>query len=858
MRNTGTEYARQIGNLAFNLYIGDSLDPAYTYFVAPDIGGSGIFQNFMPNEEHQYPSRRIPLSLEQMKAIDLGGPLRVVVEDFTYGIDELFYQDAANAGLLVAMEDGTGEGDERIDSYLLPTWGEESVVDALARYFPHTADENGTVIALWTPEYRSDTPAWCAEPKIVGIGGQRTLWCKHALSTADWWNVYTNGLGDGSEGFQDTPASAGAVALFRFNSDTDLDGYSDRSEARLGTDPNDAGDFPRPELLAGLHSIRRGNFVTATLSLLNSGPYDAYGVEAVLIAPDNSVSITNNTVGGSGRVRAQKQVIVGSRIATQTALPAAWTQGGHAVPAAGGYYTGGEDRTYTFTVACGDAGGCSVASGVWSVGWSDGKGNSGSLNYGASYASPTFLTVGALGLTLALRSGTVANGESFTVDARTPRDTFQYTVNREPYTKPLVIVSYNDPQGNHRFILPPSAASLATPSDNLAPFAGQMLDDVGVEIVTTEEYTGGSTSSSLLVNNPSETTLTNAHVFLEFINISGTVVSEVSTQVNLPPGPTTASVGWDSAAFDPAYRADEDYIVMAFLTDYQGNILDTAGRPLSSFQDDPRPAAALDNGAQVWDFGAAQQGTLLEHPFALASVGYLDLLAYLGNAPGLSVDGPAATSISPGDVALYTVQLNTESLAVGAFEATIPVRTSDPQNPSASLTIRGTITPMPADAPGGAVLRPLDVDAAIAGDHAAGEWVNFTHNLGPDAQSLHPVKVYSQDYGTLHGVGKNATDFSAGTASAEMFGDGANGPLVVTSGQTVQPSNLAAPLTASANAGQTSLSILPTPGFNANQEIFIHQTQGTGAGTYEFATIAAVGSGVLTLQKPLVNRLGAK
>ena len=33
-----------------------------------------------------------------MKAIDLGGPIRIVVEDFTYGIDELFYQDAANAG----------------------------------------------------------------------------------------------------------------------------------------------------------------------------------------------------------------------------------------------------------------------------------------------------------------------------------------------------------------------------------------------------------------------------------------------------------------------------------------------------------------------------------------------------------------------------------------------------------------------------------------------------------------------------------------------------------------------------------------------------------------------------------------
>ena len=70
-----------------------------------------------------------------------------------------------------------------------------------------------------------------------------------------------------------------------------------------------------------MHSLRSGSNVVATLSLLNTGLYDAYGVEAVMIAPDDSVSITNNTVGGSGRVRAQKQVIVGSRIVPQTPLP---------------------------------------------------------------------------------------------------------------------------------------------------------------------------------------------------------------------------------------------------------------------------------------------------------------------------------------------------------------------------------------------------------------------------------------------------------------------------------------------------------------------------------------------------------
>jgi hypothetical protein len=204
IKNIGTDYARQICNVAFNVYIGDDPNPAATYFVGPDLGGDGCFRNFEPGEEHKYSfpsSSRIKLTLEQMKAIDLGGPVRVVVEDYTLGGDDHYRDDALGAGVLVAIEDGTDDGDEAIDTYLIPTWGTETVLDVLARYFPHTTDADGNLIAIWTPEYRSDTPAWCVEPRRVGT----TLWCKHALSTADWWNVYTSGLGDGSEGFQDTP-----------------------------------------------------------------------------------------------------------------------------------------------------------------------------------------------------------------------------------------------------------------------------------------------------------------------------------------------------------------------------------------------------------------------------------------------------------------------------------------------------------------------------------------------------------------------------------------------------------------------------------------------------------------------------
>ncbi len=1052
VRNAGTEYAYQLKNIAFNLYIGDDPNPACTYFLATGScgtpGDTVLFENFMPDQEQTFTSSRIPLSLEQMKAIDLGEPIRIVVENFSYGLDEQFYQDAAGGGLLIAMEDGTSDGNEVIDSYLIPTWGQETVLDVLARYFPHDTDANGMMTAIWTPEYRSDTPSWCVEPRRPTDFPSRVLWCKHVLSTADWWNVYTDGLGDGGEGFQDTQAVPGAVALFRFNQDSDRDGFSDRTEVKLGTDPKDASSFPRPELLAGIHSIRSGNYVTATLSLLNTGLYDAYGVEAVMIAPDDSVSITNNTVGGSGRVRALKEVIVGSRILLASPLSTVWTQDGHAVPGAGGYYTGNEDRAYSFTgTGCG-AGSCNVGAGSWTLNWNDGKGNSGALNFGAGYASPTFLPVGNLGLTLALYSGTVKDGEQFVVNALTPRDTFQYTINREPFTPPLVIVSYNDPQGNHRFVIPPQAMNLAAPTDNLSQFAGQMLPDVGVEIVKTGRETchcdplpdGGKRHvTSLFVNNPSSLTLSSAHIFLEIVNISGTVVSEVPMTITVPPGPTYMLTGFST----PAFVSADDYIVMAFLTDYEGNILDTAGRPLSSFQIDPLPE--LTGDTVTWNFGTVAQGTLLKTGLPLANTGFGALYTYLNTTPGLSLQRSART-VGAADTLGYELLLRTASLPVGPYDQTATLRTSDPDNPSVSLTVRGIITSTSPDssdyvtglvswwpgegnandivgghngtlsggtafalgvvgqafnldgvddsiglgdwfdlqdftiamwvkpaalqqtyaniidnnhryninwvvqqeentlnryyfgaggampvfnliankwqhlvfshdssgisqayldgilvdsATGGPInydgnqylrlgqfgaggrnwngqidevqiynrvlspseiqiilRRPLDMPVTVQGPKNQGDWVEFTHTLGPEAQTLHPVKVYSQDYATMYGVGKYATDFGAGTASYDMFGDGRDG-VMPSSGDLNDDNGVGVGIVNGGSQGSYSINITNAYGVrrvNPGDVVLIHQTQGSNAGCWEInKAVSDFGEGTATYQlaKPL-------
>ena len=841
--NIGTEYAREICDLTFNLYIGDDPNPATTYFVANDIGGNGCFNTFMPSEEHSYASSHIPLSLEQMKTVDLGGPIRIVVEDYTYGIDELFYEDASNAGVLVAIEDGSDDGDEAIDSYLIPTWGQETVMDVLTRYFPHETDADGNLTAIWTPEYRSDTPAWCDAPQVIGSGSQRVLWCKHALSVADWWNIYLNGLGDGTQSLQNTLASPSSIALFRFNKDSDLDGYSDRSEWRLLTDPNDASDYPQPELIAGIHTLQNGNHVTSTLSLLNTGLYDTYGVEAVMIAPDPTISITNNTVGGSGRVSALDQVVVGSRIMPPFHTSSTW--GSSAQPLSAGYYTGVQDRIYSFTaLQNGD-----VSTGTLPIQWDDGLGITGTLDIGNSYASPTPLPVGGSGVEVGFLSGDIQAGDTFTVAARLPRDTFQYQIQSPSYTPPVVLVSYNDPQGNHRFVTP---ISLTHPLDNLAGYSGQMLRNLGAEIVTQAPITTtGTYTTDVVLHWPASVTLQEAHLFLEFVNITGTVATVIPVTTTVQTGPNVIPITWDTTVFSPTFQTGEDYIVMVFWTDWQGNIIDTAARPLSSFQEDPKAAFATDETDLIWDFGTARQGTLMQRQFQLASVGFRDLQTYMGTAAGITLDGPVGPLL-PADMGVYTMTINTEYLPTGLFTETIPIRTSDSANPTRNILIQGEILPFTQDDTQSATIRPLDVMVTITGTHNAGEWITYTHNLEPSPEMLHPLKVYSQDYTTLWGVGKYATDFSQGTVSADMFGDGSDGDLVVNSGETFYSDLQRSGITGLVSSDQNVLPVDTPAEFSAGDLILIHQTRGAGAGLWEIAEVADVSTS-LVLASNLVN-----
>lgn len=196
-----------------------------------------------------------------MKRIDLGDRLMVVLADYSYGADELFYQDAVNGGVAAYIEDGVDDGDELVDSYVIPTWGAESggydparPASSLAYY-----DQDGNLSPLWTPELDGINPP---------------TWNETFLPDIAWWNVYLTQADGGNTPLKDLAAQAGSAMLFRFSRDSDRDGYQDRVEAHYGTD-NDLASHPQPEVLAGYIASRSGNVVTVKLVLENSGTFDA-------------------------------------------------------------------------------------------------------------------------------------------------------------------------------------------------------------------------------------------------------------------------------------------------------------------------------------------------------------------------------------------------------------------------------------------------------------------------------------------------------------------------------------------------------------------------------------------------------
>jgi len=743
--NRGTDNARQINNILFNIYIGSKENPISTY--AGVLSGSDCTQVTIANlyPGNTFPASglatqcNIPISLGQLALIDQGAAIRVVVADYSYGDDQQFYENAWNQGVIVEVDDDTWDGNETIDSYLIPTWGTETYQDLLKRYFPVTETPDGDILSIYTPEY--------------DLNHEITGWYPHAISSHSWWNVYLSEYGDGYLiPFRNRLAAPETHVLMRFNEDTDLDHFSNRAERVKQTDLENPDDHPNASLIAGYYEVRSGDNVQIQLALENFGNYDAYGVEGYLFTPDDSVSVNCGMVGIGGFIPVGGKVLLSSRILPPE--PLEWS--GSAQPEVYGHYTGTEDNTITFTVS--GNGQIGITTDL-QLNWVDRFGNSGSLNIGSGYNSPTSMPI-MMGVELGMYSGSVASGDQFAVTALFPRDVFSYTINQELYTPPMIVISYNDPEGNHRFVTPTKLGDIR---EDLWPHTSEMQPAPELSIFSEMPFDADNNNHVTVsfvnsLNNP----IIDGHLLIAYAtSITGTIVASRYITTTFMPGPNLYTDVWNVDEFSPAYQQDVDYKIKVYAADPDGRPFDVAFTQFYGLGESDPPAISLED--LVFDLGNATRGVVWDGTLSFANIGLSDLWVWHDQgSPELLLPESAVMKLLPGEFASLALALDTADLPAGPFNQSLTLRTNDPENPLITVEISGVAVD-PADgvdvSPVGDAL-PLTEYVTIFGPQEAGSLITFTHTILSDVQRIHPLYVYTDTTGNLVGIGEFGVDLS--------------------------------------------------------------------------------------------------
>lgn len=824
LTNIGSDVAVNLTEMDINILIGDL--PVITW-RAPDQ--SDILPTATGSPVSGGP---IILTLEQVAAIDNGAPIRVVLANYDYD-DNLYEQNAWGQSVLFHVDDGIADGNRSVDTYLVTTdlFNGETYQDTLARYFPvevfdagSNDERTGTLTNITTPEFDSS--------------GYISAWQERPVTGNAWWelSISEGGETDGIEHFRDMPAKPRTDVYLKYIVDTDSDGYSDIAELEAGTDPQNAGHHPRPILIAAQHTAVVGNTATVQVALQNNGNYDASSVELWAIALDDSITINDNLVGGGGRVRAGSQIVVGSLIAAPdlTGWPSSTSK-----PYLEGQFEG--TTPLTFTVRADTSGTVGSSAGL-TVSWRVNQGAWTAVNVGSGYVPYSPLSL-ANGVKVAFTPGTMIGGEQFTVVAIPPLDTFSYTINRTPYTPPMVVVSYNDAQGNHKFT---SDVEIDRIQADLTAYQGLMRTGLSVEMVATTSMTPGANTAYVIFNNTTDHPIMSGKLFVEFALLDGTVAKEyVLANQTFAPGPNVVEVAWNTADFTPAYDPNGEYYVLVFATDRQDTIIENAVKPLAVLGTErlPQIEGVLNN----WDVGAVAQGTIRSAQFKIANTGFGDLLAHVSAPPELAVSYLPDVLLAA-DMATIEVTLNTSGLPAGPYSAVIELRSSDVDASVYVIQVSATITD---SVPETSIEwhRPLDVQVAIPGDHPIYEWVTFTVPFVSDPVASHPLHVYRTGESTLQGVGRYVADSANNLSLTTLFGDGMDAPLMVPANTTVV---LNQPRMQVAATGTTATPSAST-GFANGDLVLFHQTQGTtNQGRWEYAEILSINSATSwTLKAPL-------
>ncbi len=290
LKNIGTDIAKEVEDLRFNIFIGDSEIPI-TYPSLTDVGIS--LSNLEPGERVQF-AGEVTITLDELKAIDMGFPIRLMIAYYSYGEDELFYESAWGEDVLVEIDDDPLGIQKTTKNFMTYTAYDENYIDVLKRL--------NTTVRIRNQGTRTEVPLELFNDTIASILGLPvTEW--------SWWTGYLQKPTEATK-FSEESSEGKTRLLLVFNKDSDHDYYTDRIETQLGSDINDVESHPSPLLVAGYYREIQGENTTVQLKFTNSGDFDAYGIEARMYSPDDSTIIHDGLIGGSGRIEAGRTFVI--------------------------------------------------------------------------------------------------------------------------------------------------------------------------------------------------------------------------------------------------------------------------------------------------------------------------------------------------------------------------------------------------------------------------------------------------------------------------------------------------------------------------------------------------------------------
>lgn len=483
------------------------------------------------------------------------------------------------------------------------------------------------------------------------------------------------------------------------------------------------------------------------------------------MALDDTITVHNPLVGIAGLVPAGEKVLLSSKI--QSPRPLIWN--GTASPTVGGHFTGLVDNTYTFTVST--TGEVGITSGL-ALNWVSATGNSGSVSIGSGYTPPMKLPL-QQGIQIGINSGSVSNGDSFAVTALSPRDVFSYTINQEPYTQPVIVVSYNDPSGNKRFATP---VELNNITEDLSPYLGDM--NVAPELLLgsgSEFNPDGDNQVTLTFINPRNEPIDGHLVIAYGTSITGTLVAAHVITTTFEPGPNLFVDTWNTSEFSPTYQSDVAYKIKAYATDAQDRTIDVAFSQFANLGSGKFPTIAI--GSTEWNVGTVTKGSAQNTTLAIANTGFSDLWIWVGQGAPVSLRAEATVHrLNPGEMKTIPLTLDTSQLEAGAFSNTLIIRSNDPNLSDITFNVNGMIvTPSGAVTPQGDVYEPLAEQISISAAQSANTILNYAPASEIDDNAT-PMFLLDLD-GNVVGRGQQFAPMQMMSGNTELTIDDSNSLL---------------------------------------------------------------------------------